>query len=466
MRLLLLLLLAGCGSNVCDSYAGQSCIALTVRGRTGATLTELRLRALDGFTLTDGRTPVPPRRFSLPVQLAILPGGRFAGSFVLSVDGLLEGAFAGEDQVHGALTAGQHLSLTATLETPGDSDAAAVLDLSVVDGASGEGESLPPFVPASCDLAGAPTDGGGLGIFNAQTVPPNSGDFWSVWASSSCDVFIATRNGTILHSTGFGQWTVQHAPGTLNDDLLDIWGSGPGNVYAVGRRGSPAQSLLLHDVDGVWREELVPGSDPQAFVGLTAIAGGAADDIFLLRDGNATLTGILHSTGDGNWTTLTRSFDTLYGGRMYSPGRGEVYLANLDNILHIKNGNIDYQTFTTTRTKASLTAVGGTGPTDLYAVGMFSPDGTAIHPFTLRSKGDGKWTEDASATTYDGLLSQVGGAPGNVYAVGDHGLILGHNGTNWFGVQSFTGQNLHGVSALLKDDVYVVGENHTVLHRP
>ncbi len=66
-----------------------------------------------------------------------------------------------------------------------------------------------------------------------------------IWASGPNDLYVVGFDGMILHSTGDGVWTPQNS-GT-SEDLLTIWGSGPNDIYVGG------SGLILHSTgNGDW----------------------------------------------------------------------------------------------------------------------------------------------------------------------------------------------------------------------
>src|SRR6267378_1130052 len=69
----------------------------------------------------------------------------------------------------------------------------------------------------------------------------SSGSPWTlldVWGSSPADVFAVGTNGTILHYDGTN-WAAQWS--SASQPLWGVWGSAGTNVFAVGRPG-----VVLH----------------------------------------------------------------------------------------------------------------------------------------------------------------------------------------------------------------------------
>jgi hypothetical protein len=137
MRLLLALLVCGCGGDPCGSFGGQTCIALEVRG--DLSVTQLLVSVTGAFILVDAASPSTPRDtpVALPVALAVLAGDA-SGEADLTVKGLLGGVEVGRGNGSVAVTSGQRVSTTVTLVANGVDlaplpDLAAPVDLAGAD---------------------------------------------------------------------------------------------------------------------------------------------------------------------------------------------------------------------------------------------------------------------------------------------------------------------------------------------
>jgi hypothetical protein len=139
MRFLLpgLLCMLGCAVDPCDGFAGQTCIALEVRG--GFSVTQLLVSASGAFILVDAASPSTPREaaVALPVTLAVL-AGQANGETALTVKGLADDIELGRGMVSVPLVTGQRTAVTVTLESNGVDlaplpDLAAPVDLAGVD---------------------------------------------------------------------------------------------------------------------------------------------------------------------------------------------------------------------------------------------------------------------------------------------------------------------------------------------
>ena len=147
----------------------------------------------------------------------------------------------------------------------------------------------------------------GANIFavgDAQRVTRYDGNFWTpvsggfgpplidVWGSSATNVF-CSGGGVIVHYDG-NVWEPMPLPfpgppAPPPPPFFGIWGSGPGNVFAVGAAG-----IILRYNGNFW--DFMPSPTPEFLKG---IWGAAADDIFAVGDGGT----ILHFDGV-DWTPM------------------------------------------------------------------------------------------------------------------------------------------------------------------
>lgn len=102
-----------------------------------------------------------------------------------------------------------------------------------------------------------------------------------------------------------------------------------------------------------------------------------------------------------------------------------------------------------------LYGVHGTGPSDIFVVG---DQGTILH-------SDGKAWARQDSKTGQRLLRVFALSPTNIYATGDHVIVHSIDGRGWSVVyQNSASPQLNGVIARRADDVYVVGDQGTILH--
>jgi hypothetical protein len=217
-------------------------------------------------------------------------------------------------------------------------------------------------------------------------------DLLQVYGTAAGEVYAVGSRGLVRYSTGDGVW---HGQAAGSEDLIGVWADPLGsNIYAVGGQGS-----ILHSTgNGVWITEVSTGSP------LNFVWGASADDVYAVGDGGA----VWHKGAVGGWQKQVSS------------------------------------------TTLPLTSVWGPSASDLYLVGL---------GVTLHSTGDGTWTRLASPTA---SLTMISGFGSSSLSVGLGGVGFRGDGIT-FVAQSFgVASNLWGV-AVRATDALVVGEGGTVL---
>ena len=255
----------------------------------------------------------------------------------------------------------------------------------------------------------------------------------------ACDSGFMLMSGACVSTTPNG-WTPLSS-GTSNA-LYGVWGSTAGDVFIVGDRGSILQAARggsfsavmapRYQMLGVW------GSDATHVitVGWDGFEGAVertqADGSF---DGNG---------------FVADSFSAVWGS-----GPDDIYAVG-------ENGRVERNSSGTTWSRErigssnSLWGVWGSAAGDVYAVG---DSGTIVH-----SDGSGTWTPQTSGTR-KALAAVWGSSASDIFAVGNGGIILHSDGSGTWTVESSgITDNLDGVSGF-GSDVWAVGANGTILHR-
>src|SRR5205823_6251419 len=109
-----------------------------------------------------------------------------------------------------------------------------------------------------------------------------------------------------------------------------------------------------------------------------------------------------------------------------------------------------------------LFSVWGSGPNDIFAVGVDESG----HPGILHSSNDGVvWDAPTSGGT-PSVQGVWGNGPGDVFVVGEGGKILHstNDGASWDAQASGTIKYLSGVWGSGPNDVYAVGNGGTIFH--
>jgi hypothetical protein len=461
----LILLVIGCGSSdPCDAFPNETCLSLEVRG-PGLSVDQIALHATAGFTLTDGRSPkIAGNPFALPVKLAVVPGGDFAGMVELEVRGLLTGVVVGADQVHATVAAKQHLSIIAELGGSHASDLGGV-DFSGIDLARGANDLA---IPAGVDLAGSDL-AVATGGFVPETSNENNTALMGVFGRSSTDVWAVALGGDIIHSGGDGSWQKQRTgAGGINETLFGLFDSGT-DLFAFGgvQLSTSFATLLLHAPSGSsWSTQSFPGTDTNFAVEIHGIGGVGSNNFWSAVSGStgASIRGALHSTDFTTWNkeTANNTPDIQAPNSLYVGSAVGIYLVDSRIWRSTGNGSWSLQTLPAIDTPF-LNGIHGVGDVDIWAVGFFGPFGME-KPLVLHSPGNNTWTQESLPTIPGSNLEAVFAVTTNdVWVVGDSSQILHFQNSQWTAIPSGSTQNLHAVWAD-STDVYAVGEKGTIVH--
>jgi hypothetical protein len=276
---------------------------------------------------------------------------------------------------------------------------------------------------------------------SAWQVSMQSGlSFYSVWASSPTDVYVASL-GTVLHYNGT-QWTNAYV--SPADSMDAIWGGGPqpATVYAAGENG-----YLATLAAGTWTTQ---DFDIGIFClwgpNTTVVYGGAAD-------------GIVGYDNQGSITPYFLNTSANIQG-LWGSSATNVYAAASDGtIWNQKNTNGNWAQMSTPGSTGVLYSLRGSSSTDIYAVGA---NGTVLH-----NTGNNTWTAQTSGTTVTlrGVWADTPGSgyTADAYAVGDAGTVQHYNGDKWINMPAPVTSRFRSIYGTSATNLYVVGDNGVVL---
>jgi hypothetical protein len=463
-----LMITVGCGpADPCDPFPDETCLSLEVRG-PGLTVDQIGVRALSGLVLSDGRSPaVPAASYDLPVRLPILPGGQFAGTVELEVRGFLIGVVLGADTLRTTVAAGQHLAIIAELGGANASDLAGIdlagrPDLAQPAGVDLAGRDL--TAPAGADLASP-------GGFVSETSSVTDVEFMSVWGTSSSDVYVISLLGDIFHSTGNGQWQLQRGR-VANQAFKTIWGSAADDIWAGGglfpcggtTGGAPTcEAKLLHSTgNGSWSTITPPGSDANFGVNITAIGGTSKTNLYFAISGTMSISGVLHSTNGGGNFTLEPFNGQAVPDSIFAASATDLYaVRGVSDVLHSTGSG-------TWPKQADLMeladSIFGTSATNLYAAASdFDTTIAAIY----HSPGNGTWSREATTFNIGFANSMTAANAGDLYAAYNCGLLHSTGNGTWTQVPlPKSGCVINAAWAAPDGAVFIVGEKGLILHKP
>jgi hypothetical protein len=303
--------------------------------------------------------------------------------------------------------------------------------------------------------------------------------FGRIWGSGSDDVYAVGGRGTI-HWDG-KDWAELSAPSTWK--LLDVAGSGPGDVLATGLviDGGPPTPVVARlegttwvpapvgtsvTPSGLWAGEqsdvfmLGAKAAPADPSSLTFRWNGRSwDKLPLKAPGKLTFGatfpgGVIAAVGDGTlarWDYTNWSADGVMADGVWSSGPNEAVAVGAGGIFHW-DGTGWFAMATTKPLVQKMAATWGTSPGDVWAVGE---SGTILH-------GDGtRWSAPAPGVPSVFLRAVWGASPTAVFVVGDGGTILRFDGQAWTAaaIPSGSASGLAGVWGSSAADVYAVGSN-------
>jgi|GEM_PF-6922037 len=344
-------------------------------------------------------------------------------------------------------------------------------------GASPEGTREPaPSVPAV-----PPTPTSVLNETDPEwTLMPNSAPPYlirNIWGTSDDNVYAVRDDGAIMKYNGIG-WGSMYP---TTEKLRAIWGTSPADIYAVG-------DAILH-YDGSYWEVRVSGSDEPGEIGnmpeqLRDIWGTDSADIFAVG-----MNGSIIHTEDGfnHWEVIDSGTNRSLLG-IWGTGSDDVYAVGLHGtILHYDGTSWESMTSPIEIGEYEscwLNSIWGTSSDNIYTVGFYR---TELDPITQESVilhyngsewarvdiySDIQWLParyfQGSGYIHSSLawLTDIwGSSASDIYVVGNLGVILHYDGSNWKEMNSGTQYWIDGVWGTYSGHIFAVGTSRTILYR-
>jgi photosystem II stability/assembly factor-like uncharacterized protein len=239
-------------------------------------------------------------------------------------------------------------------------------------------------------------------------------DLRGIWGTGLNDIFVVANQGYIWHSGNAGSsWDRLREPpvGSSLPNLFTVWGTQHNNVYA-GVDVNP----LLHYNGSTWNAESLP-IDGTGCTGdfCNAIWGSGADDVYAVGDGR------MHWDG-ANWKNLLLPQTPGVLSGVWGTSRMNVYIVgsntttNTGALWHTTDGGATWSVVTAPFGAASLRAVTGSGPYDVY---VGANDGKIYH------SGDGGLNWTSVSTSAPVITAMWAIDQGNVLASGQNQILWG-----------------------------------------
>ena len=260
-----------------------------------------------------------------------------------------------------------------------------------------------------------------------------------------CNIGDYCDGGTCTPGVTAG-WKV--IPSNTNQDLRDVWGSAPDNIWAVGESGT-----ILHWNGSSWSPD-----NSTTTIDLTAISGSAADDIWAMGwnlllhyDGSSWSASPLPNTDDYLWDVWASAGQTFVAGH-----NGATSYSRDPVVSHFDGA---WARWEHSSSNGYFTSVGGSSTSDVWALGW-----NALAHF------DGNdWTTFSKPSSFGLVFFQglFGVAPGNAWLVGsDNGdcVIIHYDGQSWSRVSCPLTSSLSRVHGTGAGDLWAVGVGGGIIH--
>jgi photosystem II stability/assembly factor-like uncharacterized protein len=251
---------------------------------------------------------------------------------------------------------------------------------------------------------------------------PTENNLYDVWGLSPDNIYAVGASGTILHFEG-SVWQRMTCP--ISHDLHTIYGTSEENIFAGGENGS-----FLH-YDGIqWRNlEFEKNNNDQTMVISDMWAYTDNKCLVIGQSENKSINAIIEMTTELNARMLTETINQ----------EKEKYTAIW------KTGNM-------------LSVSGSFTDSELNVTGLIYQYTETVDNYTNKNK------TPVLYSVPDTQLNNIWGAIyNNMYAIGTNGAIIFHKGTDWEFMHSGTDKNLNDIWGVRDSKIFVVGDQGTIL---
>ncbi|MBX3205290.1 MAG: hypothetical protein KF764_09485 [Labilithrix sp.] len=298
----------------------------------------------------------------------------------------------------------------------------------------------------------------------------------SVWGSSKNDVWAVGSRGTIVHWDGMA-WA--STPSGTTQTLFAVSGTGAGDVWAVSSRAVALHSTGFTGATATWTASapVAPAYAPyfpmpwneSLLLSVLARApgdvwiGGEPYPVLLDPDSPPQKANLWRGSGM-SWHHDVLADDFAIRG-FWASGAADVWAVGgvfgtpvnrAGRAFHTTGpSGAPVWTEVDTQSSASLSAVWGSGPNDVWIVG---DRGTVRH----WTNGPVKRWEIVAVPTDRDLHAVWGSGANDLWVVGDFGTVLRYDGVEWRAADAVfpvgVTPHLRGVWGSAADDVWVVGD--------
>ena len=287
-------------------------------------------------------------------------------------------------------------------------------------------------------------------------------ELYAIWANSDDDVWVGGSAGTILHRDEFGWSKVESGKIAIVEAM---WGSGPNDVFAVGR-ASPNGVNALH-WNGIDWTEVDTGTDTL----LSDIWGLSSNAIWVVGDGT-----VLHWDGV-TWSDMDPRTPSVSLQGVWASASDDLWVVG-EYATILRWDGTTWSTFDMNLGSGTwIFGVWGSGPNDVLAVGGCRDTCGSYCELDLILRWDGTtWTVDDSIPRFGAIYRSVFGfGPNDVWAVGSICLdnvltsdfilnvLLHWDGISWTRVQTGSMWFLDEIGGTPGGRLWVVGSYGNIL---
>lgn len=300
----------------------------------------------------------------------------------------------------------------------------------------------------------------------------NSGVTWAVvegagaGSVSTAGLYTAPATPGVYHvratsvankdATATGQITVVNAASSIPAQLNAVWGSGPGDVWAVG------SGFNYHWNGTSWSPTTIQSKNGNYVVNTYAVWGSSSTDVW--EAGISTGLELKHWDGS-KWTDYPPN-DVAYVLGLWGSSSNNIWgvgAAPGSAAYHWDGTAWTFQAIDTSPNDVGNTrAVWGSSANDVWAAGVVSISSGPSVAAMFRWDGS-RWTS-VSINLQEPLNGIWGSSSTDVWTVGNDGLIAHWDGSSWTSYSSGTTQTLNAVWGSGANDVWAVGNGGTVVH--
>lgn len=287
--------------------------------------------------------------------------------------------------------------------------------------------------------------GGSISTVGLYTAPATPG-VYHVRATS-----VADKNVTAT-----GQIAVVKATTSIQAQLNAVWGSGAGDVWAVG------SGFNYHWNGTSWTSTAIHSKNGNYVVNTYAVWGASSTDVW--EAGVSTALELKHWDGS-TWADYPTN-DVAYVFGLWGSSTADIWgmgASPTSAAYHWDGEAWTFQAIDTSPNEAgNIRAVWGSGANDVWAAGVVSISSGPAVASTYHWDGS-TWTS-ISSNLQEPLNGIWGSSSTNVWTVGNGGLIAHWDGNSWTPYSSGTTQSLNAVWGSGANDVWAVGNGGTVVH--